>query len=133
MATNPDGSAPFGTLLRQLRLRAGLSQEALAERARLSIEAVSALERGARRAPQHQTLALLADALRVMPADRAQLEASATGARLAAGQSRMRRARRGVEGAPANEAEDEKSPMTAAILGSSASFFAMVAACFGSD
>ncbi|MGH2587359.1 MAG: helix-turn-helix transcriptional regulator, partial [Dehalococcoidia bacterium] len=35
---------PFGVLLRRLRLAAGLSQEELAERARLSVQAVSALE-----------------------------------------------------------------------------------------
>jgi DNA-binding XRE family transcriptional regulator len=36
----------FGRLLRRFRLAAGLSQEALAERARMSIEGISALERG---------------------------------------------------------------------------------------
>ena len=36
----------FGELLRRHRLSVGLSQEALAERARISTSAVSALERG---------------------------------------------------------------------------------------
>jgi predicted ATPase len=58
-------------------MAAGLSQEALAERARISIEAVGALERGSRRAPQRQTLALLIDALKVDGAERAQLEQAA--------------------------------------------------------
>jgi transcriptional regulator with XRE-family HTH domain len=41
--------SPFGTILRRLRLKAALSQEALAEGAQLSVNAVSALERGVRR------------------------------------------------------------------------------------
>jgi predicted ATPase/DNA-binding XRE family transcriptional regulator len=59
----PTGRSDFGALLRRYRLTAGLSQEALAERARLSTEGVSALERGFRRTPQRGTLALLASAL----------------------------------------------------------------------
>ena len=53
----------FGTLLRRYRLARGLSQEALAERARLSTDGISALERGHRRTPQRETLSLLASAL----------------------------------------------------------------------
>jgi predicted ATPase/transcriptional regulator with XRE-family HTH domain len=60
----------FGELLRRHRLSAGLSQEALAERARVSTSAVGALERGNRRAPYRDTVALLADALKLTPADR---------------------------------------------------------------
>jgi predicted ATPase/transcriptional regulator with XRE-family HTH domain len=56
-------SSAFGALLRRHRLAAGLSQEALAERARMSTEGVSALERGYRRSPQRETLELLAGAL----------------------------------------------------------------------
>lgn len=41
----------FGALLRRYRLAAGLTQEALAERAGLSGDAVGVLERGARQAP----------------------------------------------------------------------------------
>ena len=55
--------ASFGELLRRHRLAAGLSQEALAERARMSTEGISALERGYRRSPQRETLELLAGAL----------------------------------------------------------------------
>ena len=44
-------------------LTAGLSQEALAERAGMSAHGISALERGYRRTPQRATLALLAGAL----------------------------------------------------------------------
>jgi predicted ATPase/DNA-binding XRE family transcriptional regulator len=71
------GRSPFGTLLRQFRLAAGLSQEALAERARVSTDGVSALERGTRRTPQRETLALLADALALSSDERARFEASA--------------------------------------------------------
>ncbi len=53
----------FGTLLRSHRLAAGLSQEALAERAHMSTNGISALERGYRRIPQRETLALLSGAL----------------------------------------------------------------------
>jgi predicted ATPase/DNA-binding XRE family transcriptional regulator len=64
----------FGELLRRHRLSVGLSQEALAERARISTSAVSALERGSRRAPYRETVALLADALQLTPADRLAFE-----------------------------------------------------------
>ena len=56
-------AADFGTLLRRYRLAAGLSQEALAERARMSVNGIGVLERGDRRTPQRETLPLLADAL----------------------------------------------------------------------
>jgi predicted ATPase/DNA-binding XRE family transcriptional regulator len=71
----------FGELLRELRCAAGLSQEALAERARLSPGAISTLERSARRAPQQQTLALLAAALALGHEDRARLEQAAIAGR----------------------------------------------------
>jgi predicted ATPase/DNA-binding XRE family transcriptional regulator len=69
-------SLPFGVLLRRYRLAAGLSQEELAERARLSVQAVSALERGVRRAPHRNTVTLIAEALGLSPADHAALETS---------------------------------------------------------
>src|SRR5579872_2362006 len=53
----------FGELLRRFRLVAGLSQEALAERSRLSARAISDLERGARRLPYRETVRQLATAL----------------------------------------------------------------------
>jgi DNA-binding XRE family transcriptional regulator len=46
------GVTDFGTLLRRYRLAAGLTQEELAERARLSVRAITDLERGARWVPQ---------------------------------------------------------------------------------
>jgi len=75
------GGAPsspaFGMLLRHHRLAAGLSQEALAERARISTNGVSALERGYRRTPQRETLALLASALALTPEELREFEAAA--------------------------------------------------------
>ena len=54
---------PFARLLRQHRLGRGLTQEELAERARLSARAISDLERGLKRAPRASTVRLLAEAL----------------------------------------------------------------------
>ncbi len=71
-----DPSPTFGALLKRYRLAAELTQEELAERARLSVRAISDLERGLHRAPQKETVALLADALAVTPAERAALEAA---------------------------------------------------------
>jgi non-specific serine/threonine protein kinase len=73
-------SPDFGKLLRHFRLAAGLSQEALAERARMSPFAISALERGHRRKPQSRTLALLAEALLLDAEQRAQFEIAARSA-----------------------------------------------------
>ena len=67
----------FGQLLRRLRQAAKLTQEELAERAGLSVEGISALERGVNRAPRRDTIGLLAEALALAPADRAALEATA--------------------------------------------------------
>ena len=53
----------FGTLLREFRTRAGLTQEALAELAGLSVRGISDLERGLKRAPRRDTVALLLEAL----------------------------------------------------------------------
>jgi transcriptional regulator with XRE-family HTH domain len=66
-----DGEAPaaeppglnFGGLLRQLRTQARLTQEELAEAARLSPRSVSDLERGISRTARKYTAGLLADAL----------------------------------------------------------------------
>src|SRR5829696_3553637 len=66
-------AASFAALLRRYRVAAGLSQEALAERAGLSARAISDLERGVRRAPYRETVSLLADALGLRDGDRAAL------------------------------------------------------------
>ena len=62
---------PFGVALRRLRERAGLTQEQLAERAGISANAVSALERGIRRRPYRHTREALARALGLTAQERA--------------------------------------------------------------
>jgi predicted ATPase/DNA-binding XRE family transcriptional regulator len=74
-------TAPFGELLKRHRLSSGLSQETLAERARISVSAVGALERGQRRAPYRDTIALLAEALSLTVSERTELEEAAQRAR----------------------------------------------------
>jgi predicted ATPase/Tfp pilus assembly protein PilF/DNA-binding XRE family transcriptional regulator len=73
------GTTPFGELLRQRRLAAALSQEVLAERAGLSVDAIRALERGRRTTPRPDTLTLLINALDLSSSDRAELIAAAAG------------------------------------------------------
>jgi tetratricopeptide (TPR) repeat protein/transcriptional regulator with XRE-family HTH domain len=65
MASVGVASEPFGTALRRLRERAGLTQEQLAERAGLSANAISALERGERRHPYPHTVRVLVEALKL--------------------------------------------------------------------
>ena len=67
-------SATFGVLLKRYRLAAGLSQESLAERARVSARAISSYERGLRRAPYAGTLSQLIRALELSPNERHALE-----------------------------------------------------------
>jgi predicted ATPase/transcriptional regulator with XRE-family HTH domain len=55
--------ANFGSYLRDLRIEQKLSQSELAERASMSVEAISALERGFRKRPQAGTIDLLSAAL----------------------------------------------------------------------
>jgi predicted ATPase/transcriptional regulator with XRE-family HTH domain len=66
----------FGELLRRYREAAGLSQEALAERAGLTGNAIGALERGERKRPYPHTISLLVDALGLDKAERAALTAT---------------------------------------------------------
>ena len=66
----------FGSLLKQYRLAATLSQQALAERSGLSVRAISDLERGVNRRPQPTTLQRLTTALHLAAADRAALLAA---------------------------------------------------------
>jgi predicted ATPase/DNA-binding XRE family transcriptional regulator len=73
----PPATPVFGDVLRRLRTAATLSQEELAERAGLSVRAVSNLERGVHQAPRLETVRLLADALRLEATDRAGLIAAA--------------------------------------------------------
>ncbi|WP_207010875.1 ATP-binding protein [Nocardioides aromaticivorans] len=70
------GDEGFGAALRRLRLRGSLTQEELAERAGLSVKAVSALERGERRRPYPHTVRALADALGLAEEERGELAES---------------------------------------------------------
>ena len=72
------GRPHFGALLRQFRLDAGMTQQELSERAKLSVEAISTLERGARTRPYRETVVLLGRALGLSP-EREMLLRSAIG------------------------------------------------------
>ena len=67
----------FGEALRRYRSAAGLTQEALAERAGLSPRGISDLERAARTRPQLATVHRLAGALGLTDADRRVLQTAA--------------------------------------------------------
>src|SRR5215468_5545561 len=71
-----EGRGTFAELLRRQRLAAGLTQEALADRAGLSVRGIADLERGARRYPHFHTLRSLAQALELDPDDRVALLAA---------------------------------------------------------
>jgi predicted ATPase/DNA-binding XRE family transcriptional regulator len=64
----------FGALLRLYRLEAGLTQQDLAERAKLSVEAIGALERGTRTRPHRETVDMLVTALALTPESEALLK-----------------------------------------------------------
>ncbi len=69
-------TAELAGLLKKLRMQAGLSQQALADRALISVQAISALERGYRKAPYQVTLERIADALELTQETRERLERS---------------------------------------------------------
>ena len=86
-----------------------MSQETLAERARLSVKTVSALESGARRAPYRQTVAMLAEAL-CLPAEDAR--------RLAAAAVRPYKPRFvSAQGRPHGERDGKLPPETSSFVG----------------
>jgi tetratricopeptide (TPR) repeat protein/transcriptional regulator with XRE-family HTH domain len=66
-------------LLRGFRTRAGLTQAALAERAGLSEQAISVLERGTRSRPRQDTVRALTEALDLSPAEAAEFGSVARG------------------------------------------------------
>src|SRR5205807_3723480 len=74
---DPAAVASFGERLRRLRVAAELTQEALAERAGVSVRSISNLERGGPHVPRRDTVALLAGALGLTSAERAALVAAA--------------------------------------------------------
>ncbi|MFD1277678.1 helix-turn-helix domain-containing protein [Streptomyces kaempferi] len=67
----------FGALLRQLRLEASLTIEALAEASGVSGRGIGNLERGRRATPQRGTVAALANGLNLREAERERLLAAA--------------------------------------------------------
>lgn len=73
-----DARPSFASLLKDHRLAQGLSQEGLAERAGLSRDGIGRLERGARRSPRRDTVALLARALQLSGAERMRLLSAAS-------------------------------------------------------
>jgi tetratricopeptide (TPR) repeat protein/transcriptional regulator with XRE-family HTH domain len=78
-------SGTFAGLLRELRRRARLTQEELADAAGTSLRTVSDLERGVATTPQKETVRLLADALHLIGPERVQFETLARGRPLASG------------------------------------------------
>jgi len=74
-----DGPSVLGELLYRYRTVAGLTQEELAERARLSARAISDLERGAKTRPHVSTVRQLADALQLSNEDKSALQLAARG------------------------------------------------------
>jgi predicted ATPase/DNA-binding CsgD family transcriptional regulator/transcriptional regulator with XRE-family HTH domain len=79
---NTSPTPTFGALLRQARRAAGLTQEQLAERAGLSVDLISKVEREVTRAPQPYTLDQLAEALQLEASERTQWERAVRGKRL---------------------------------------------------
>jgi transcriptional regulator with XRE-family HTH domain len=73
---SPEQESSLGTRLRRLREAAGLTQEELALRARLTPNAVSDLERGKTRRPYPDTVRSLADALGLSEDERTSLLAA---------------------------------------------------------
>jgi tetratricopeptide (TPR) repeat protein/transcriptional regulator with XRE-family HTH domain len=69
----------FAGVLRELRRRARLTQQELADAAAVSLRTVSDLERGVAVTPQKETIRLLADALRLIGLERVEFERAARG------------------------------------------------------
>jgi transcriptional regulator with XRE-family HTH domain len=70
-------STAFAALLRRFRRETGMTQAELAEKAGLSTEAVSALERGINRTPRRETVDLLSEALNLDEHNRVLFEQAA--------------------------------------------------------
>ncbi|MFF8880341.1 ATP-binding protein [Streptomyces flaveolus] len=77
MRDGTPSAGDFGQQLRDLRGRAGLSQEALAHAAGVSVRALADMERGRTRGPQRRTVQALAEALGLDGDEAASLEGSA--------------------------------------------------------
>ncbi|MBV9056054.1 MAG: helix-turn-helix domain-containing protein [Candidatus Eremiobacteraeota bacterium] len=81
MRPHREANLDFGALLKQFRARAGLSQQMLADRSLISVQAISALERGYRKVPYRETVDRLAEALALDQRQKSLLELSARKAR----------------------------------------------------
>ncbi|MFD8272181.1 ATP-binding protein [Streptomyces flaveolus] len=77
MRDGTPSAGDFGQQLRDLRGRAGLSQEALAHASGVSVRALADMERGRTRGPQRRTVQALAEALGLDGDEAASLEGSA--------------------------------------------------------
>jgi tetratricopeptide (TPR) repeat protein len=115
----------FGALLRQHRRAAGLTQEALAERAGVTAQAISALERGFRRRPHPSTVRLLAAALRLHAQDRAAFEAAAHHARDAVVRTSLRSQPAGRSGLPSFVGREREPALLERHLGGEAGLLAV--------
>lgn len=76
--------ASFGQMLRRYRIRRGLTQEELAEAARISARSITDLERGVSRSPHKDTIVRLADALQLAGPERAAFLEAARGREVSA-------------------------------------------------
>jgi tetratricopeptide (TPR) repeat protein/DNA-binding XRE family transcriptional regulator len=79
MGPVPEPGRTFAALLKELRIKAGLTQEELARAATVSYRSISDLERGINLTARSQTARLLADALNLKGATRGRFEAAARG------------------------------------------------------
>ncbi len=70
------GPVEFGRLLAGFRLDRGFSQEELADRSGMSVRAIRSLEQGRVGRPRRMSITLLADALALTDAERADVEAA---------------------------------------------------------
>ncbi|WP_432828487.1 helix-turn-helix domain-containing protein [Dactylosporangium sp. CA-092794] len=80
-----DDLPKFGRLVRQHRIRIGMTQRQLADFSTISVRAIRDLEQGRARRPREDTVRLLADALRLGPRARADLTSAASAGRLVFG------------------------------------------------
>jgi tetratricopeptide (TPR) repeat protein/transcriptional regulator with XRE-family HTH domain len=78
-----DSPRNFAGVLRELRRRAQVTQQELADAAGLSLRTVSDLERGVATTPQKETVRLLADAMGLIGPERTRFETAARGHPLA--------------------------------------------------
>lgn len=75
----------FGRLVRQHRIRIGMTQRQLADFSTISVRAIRDLEQGRARRPREDTVQLIAEALRLGPKARADLTSAASVGRLVFG------------------------------------------------